>query len=147
MTFLGFAAFVWLWSVALARGSYGLAVLAWYGTGRLFLEPLHGEPSIVFGRVRIDRVVAALLALCAGGALALVAAASLPAVRLYDSNPAHLWNRLHASLFVRVTADGREYGADRRSKLTGAEFSERRVTRDRRRQRVTGTFPQTDEPE
>jgi len=28
VTFLGFAAFVWLWSVALARGSYGLAVLA-----------------------------------------------------------------------------------------------------------------------
>ena len=113
VAFLGLAPFVWLWSVALARGSYGLAVLAWYGTGRLFLEPLHEEPSIVFGRVRIDRVVAALLALCAGGALALVAAASLPAVRLYDSNPAHLWNRLHASLFVRVTADGREYGADR----------------------------------
>jgi len=48
---------------------------------------------------------------------------------------------------VTVIVDRREYGADRRSKLTGAEFSERRVTRDRRRQRVTGTFPQTDEPE
>ena len=45
---------------------------------------------------------------------------------------------------VTVIVDRREYGPDRRNKLTGAEFSERRVTRDRRRQRVTGTFPQTD---
>src|SRR5437762_14328720 len=37
----------------------------------------------------------------------------LPTVRIYDNNPAHLWNRLHASLFVRVGPDGREYGADR----------------------------------
>jgi hypothetical protein len=38
---------------------------------------------------------------------------SSPAVRLYSDNPANLWNRLHATLFVRVAADGREYGADR----------------------------------
>ena len=48
---------------------------------------------------------------------------------------------------VTVIVDRREYGPDRRNKLTGAEFSERRVTRDRRRRRVTGTFPQTDAPE
>jgi hypothetical protein len=48
---------------------------------------------------------------------------------------------------VTVIVDRREHGPDRRSKLTGAEFTERRVTRDRRRQRVTGTFPQTDAPD
>ena len=48
---------------------------------------------------------------------------------------------------VTVIVDRREYGPDRRNKLTGAEFTERRVTRDRRRQRVTGTFPQTDIPD
>jgi len=36
-----------------------------------------------------------------------------PAVRPYDDNGEHLWNRLHAALFVRVAADGREYGGDR----------------------------------
>ena len=36
-----------------------------------------------------------------------------PAVRIYDANPQHLWNRLHAALFVRVGPDGREYGGDR----------------------------------
>jgi len=39
-------------------------------------------------------------------------AGAAPVVRLYDDNPSHLWNRLHAALFVRV-ADGREYGTDR----------------------------------
>ncbi|PWT84227.1 MAG: hypothetical protein C5B57_05250 [Blastocatellia bacterium] len=33
--------------------------------------------------------------------------------RLYDENPGHLWNRLHAVLFIRIGADGRSYGADR----------------------------------
>jgi hypothetical protein len=33
--------------------------------------------------------------------------------RLYDQNPGHLWNRLHAGLFIRIGADGRPYGADR----------------------------------
>jgi hypothetical protein len=48
---------------------------------------------------------------------------------------------------VTVIVDRREHGPDRRNKLTGAEFSERRITRDRRRARVTGTFPETDAPE
>jgi hypothetical protein len=52
-----------------APGSYALAVLAWYGSGRFVLEPLRERPDVVFGRVRINRVVAALLALGAGGAL------------------------------------------------------------------------------
>jgi hypothetical protein len=48
---------------------------------------------------------------------------------------------------VTVIVDRREHGPDRRSKHTGAEFAERRTTRDRRRLRVTGTFPETDAPE
>ena len=48
---------------------------------------------------------------------------------------------------VTVIVDRREYGPDRRKKLTGAEFTERRKTRDRRRARVAGTFPETDAPE
>ena len=31
---------------------------------------------------------------------------------LYDPDPAHLWNRLHRALFIRTTADGREFGHD-----------------------------------
>jgi hypothetical protein len=31
----------------------------------------------------------------------------------YHSDPEHLWNRLHEAFFVRVAADGREYGRDR----------------------------------
>jgi hypothetical protein len=48
---------------------------------------------------------------------------------------------------VSVIVDRREHNPDRRNKLTGAEFKERRTIRDRRRPRVTGTFPQTDPPE
>lgn len=66
---LGLAGFFMLWPAALPSGSYALAVLAWYGSGRFFLEPLRERPDIVFGRVRINQVVAALLALAAGCAL------------------------------------------------------------------------------
>lgn len=31
---------------------------------------------------------------------------------IYDPDPAHLWNRLHRHLFVRVASDGREQGLD-----------------------------------
>jgi phosphatidylglycerol---prolipoprotein diacylglyceryl transferase len=66
---IGLAAFIMLWPGALPPGSYALAVTSWYGAGRFFLEPLRERPNIVFGRVRIDQVVAALLAIAAGGAL------------------------------------------------------------------------------
>jgi hypothetical protein len=74
---------------------------------------------------------------------------------IYCVVPRELEGELYAKLVeyyrgnpnVTVIVDRREYGPDRRSKLTGAEFSERRVTRDRRRPRVTGTFPQTDAPD
>ncbi len=61
--------FLDLWPSALLAGSYALLVLAWYGVGRFFLEPLRERPDIVFGQVRINQVVAALLALGAGCAL------------------------------------------------------------------------------
>jgi phosphatidylglycerol---prolipoprotein diacylglyceryl transferase len=66
---MGLIAFFMLWPSMLPPGSYALAVLAWYGVGRFFLEPLREQSDVVFGRVRIDQVVAALLALGAGGVL------------------------------------------------------------------------------
>jgi hypothetical protein len=48
---------------------------------------------------------------------------------------------------VTVIVDRREFGPDRRDKATGAEFTERRIQRDRRRARVPGEFPKTDAPE
>ncbi len=47
---------------------------------------------------------------------------------------------------VTVIIDRRE-GPDRRSGQPAGEFKERRVIRDRRRARVTGTFPNTDIPD
>ena len=47
---------------------------------------------------------------------------------------------------VTVIVDRRD-GPDRRQGDPPAEIKERRVTRDRRRARVPGTFPDTDAPE
>ncbi len=47
---------------------------------------------------------------------------------------------------VTVIIDRRE-GPDRRSGQDEAPFKEQRVTRDRRRARAAGTFPDTDLPE
>jgi len=44
-------------------------VLAWYGFGRFWLEPLREKPDLAWGRVRVDQLVAAVLALVAGGRL------------------------------------------------------------------------------
>ena len=66
---LGTLAFLWLWPEAFPHGSYALGVLGWYGLGRFFLEPLRERPDVVFGTVRIDQMVAGLLALGAAGAL------------------------------------------------------------------------------
>ena len=46
---------------------------------------------------------------------------------------------------VTVIVDRRE-GPDRRSGEPGEEEKERRTTRDRRRARIPGTFPDTDAP-
>lgn len=66
---LGGMAFLILWPISLPPGSYALGVLAWYGVGRCLLEPLREHPEVVLGRIRIDQLIAALLALGAGGAL------------------------------------------------------------------------------
>lgn len=41
-----------------------------------------------------------------------VRAASAPRAGVYADDPAHLWNRLHRALYVRVDAKGQEYGLD-----------------------------------
>jgi hypothetical protein len=46
---------------------------------------------------------------------------------------------------VTVIVDRRE-GADRRDRKPTPEVQEKRQVRDRRRSRVTGTFPETDPP-
>jgi phosphatidylglycerol---prolipoprotein diacylglyceryl transferase len=66
---LGLVAFLSLWPRALPPGGYALAVLAWYGAGRFVLEPLREQPDVVCERVRINQVVAALMAVAAGSAL------------------------------------------------------------------------------
>jgi hypothetical protein len=47
---------------------------------------------------------------------------------------------------VTVIVDRRE-GPDRRAGKAAPEFQEKRETRDRRRPRIPGTFPNTDAPE
>jgi phosphatidylglycerol:prolipoprotein diacylglycerol transferase len=66
---LGGVIFLLLWLRAYPPGSYALGVLAWYGTGRFFLEPLREKPDVIFGGLRINQVVAGLLAVGAGGTL------------------------------------------------------------------------------
>ena len=70
--FLAGAGLVWLRPYSFPPGSYALGVLSWYGLGRFWLEPQREKPDLVGGRVRINQVVAALLALVAGGALFLL---------------------------------------------------------------------------
>lgn len=64
---------IWLWPRSFAPGTYALGVVSWYGLGRFWLEPLREAPDVVSGRVRIDRVVAGLLAIAAGCGLLLLA--------------------------------------------------------------------------
>ena len=47
---------------------------------------------------------------------------------------------------VTVIVD-RRTGPDRRRGKDDGEFTERRETRDRRRPRIPGTFPKTDDPD
>ena len=62
---LGGAVFLAIWPRPAAPASYALGVLAWYGFGRFFLEPMREAPDLLFGRVRIDQVVAGVLTLAA----------------------------------------------------------------------------------
>jgi phosphatidylglycerol:prolipoprotein diacylglycerol transferase len=67
---LGTLVFLWCWPLRADPGSYALGVLAWYGAGRAVLEPMR-EHSDVFGGIRVNQLVALLLALGAGSALLL----------------------------------------------------------------------------
>jgi prolipoprotein diacylglyceryltransferase len=63
------AGLLWLWPDPLPPGSYASGVLSWYGLGRFWLEPLREQSDIIAGRLRLNQVVAALLALIAGSTL------------------------------------------------------------------------------
>jgi len=67
------AGLIWLWPRSFTPGTYALGVVAWYGLGRFWMEPLREEVDLVSGRVRINQVVAALLAVGAGCGLLLLA--------------------------------------------------------------------------
>jgi prolipoprotein diacylglyceryltransferase len=56
----------------LAPGVRALGVLAWYGVGRFWLETLRESPDRVLGGLRVNQVVAAALAIVAGGAMLLL---------------------------------------------------------------------------
>lgn len=69
---LGFAAFLGFWPRESPAGSLALAVLAWYSAGRFALEPLREDPDTVFGRLRVNQLVAAALVLAAAVGLILL---------------------------------------------------------------------------
>jgi phosphatidylglycerol---prolipoprotein diacylglyceryl transferase len=66
---LGSAAFLLVWPTPLPPGSYALGVLAWYGAGRFFLEPFREHPEIILNGLRLNQLIAGLLAVGAGTAL------------------------------------------------------------------------------
>jgi phosphatidylglycerol:prolipoprotein diacylglycerol transferase len=70
---LAAAGLIWLWPRSFVPGSYALGVACWYGLGRFWLEPLREDPDLAPGRVRINQVVAGLLAITAGCGLLLLA--------------------------------------------------------------------------
>ena len=73
---------------------------------------------------------------------------------IYCVIPRELADELYDKMFeyykdnpnVTVIVDRRE-GPDRREGKPAPEFLEKRETRDRRRPRIPGTFPNTDAPE
>jgi hypothetical protein len=70
-------------------------------------------------RLRFWLVVSAVVAGAAVGCLFVPAGSAgsadeaSPSRSVYHTDPGHLWNRLHAAVFVRVGPDGRAYGQDR----------------------------------
>jgi phosphatidylglycerol:prolipoprotein diacylglycerol transferase len=66
---IGLAIFLQIWPNTLASGSYALAVVAWYGAARFFLDPVRERPDVVCGRVPINQLMAAVIAVAAGGTL------------------------------------------------------------------------------
>jgi prolipoprotein diacylglyceryltransferase len=66
---LGLAIFCLIWPHPFPMGTYALGTLGWYGCGRFWLEPLRESPDLVLGRIRINQLVAAILAIWASLAL------------------------------------------------------------------------------
>jgi phosphatidylglycerol:prolipoprotein diacylglycerol transferase len=66
---IGGVMLLWLWQKGYPQGTYALGVLAWYGLGRFWLEPLREKSDMLAGKVRVNQVVAAALAIGAGGML------------------------------------------------------------------------------
>ena len=66
------AALLGSWAQSFPPGSRALAVLCWYGLGRMWLESLREQPDLIVGRLDVNQLVAALLAFAAGGALMLL---------------------------------------------------------------------------
>jgi phosphatidylglycerol:prolipoprotein diacylglycerol transferase len=63
---VGGVLFLYLWPLQLRDGRYALGVLGWYGCGRFWLEPLRESPDKLYGRILINQLVAAILALLSG---------------------------------------------------------------------------------
>ncbi len=63
-------------------------------------------------RLAILITIAVGFSLGAGPATSVVPSTAPVVVTLYDSNPDHLWNRLHRTLLVRTAASGQEFGDD-----------------------------------
>ena len=63
---------IWGFKLRKSPADFALGGLASYGLGRFWLEPLGGAPDLVFGRVRINEVIAACLTLAAVGGLFLL---------------------------------------------------------------------------
>lgn len=63
---LGVGAYAWLWRRAPPPGSWTWGLFLWYGFGRFWLEPLREVPAIVAGRVRINQIVAGVIAVVGG---------------------------------------------------------------------------------
>src|SRR5205814_1444366 len=64
-------------------------------------------------RRRFFRALICLLSVT--GSVCVAAPATAPAtqpITLYDPNPDHLWNRLHAALLVRTAPSGQQFGQD-----------------------------------
>ena len=62
---LGTAVFLAVWPTPVPPGTYALGVLGWYGAGRFVLEPLRERPDVILGGIRVNQVVAGLLAVLA----------------------------------------------------------------------------------
>jgi len=69
---LGTMLFLELWPREFTAGSYALGVIGFYGIGRFWLEPLRENPDLLWGRVRLNQVVAVLLVIGAAIGLILV---------------------------------------------------------------------------